>query len=323
MTKLITRPVSEVDSYVTQTWLLKDQKAGFGAIQSLTTQVAVSQHIQTLLTSEGVITDNLKAGIFIQDPEITALFLLQSMEFAQRGLCNAAGNYLLASEGMETWARVTNYYASYFCVHSMLALQGRAITQIELAGSKSKILVQPIDFQNNIYAVTSRHLGKNPHHETPWRRYYEIYDRYASGSVDYEVIMRKAHVQDPTDESVQRNLINYTPFQGFHEVISAGQRRGFSEGFELHDSSIVQDASLLAIRRNLSALSSDPDFRYFARSFLKILYIYEVLNDLAGNNTTIKSHWTALKREWLDFLKEIEGDRPTGTSLRIAIEHLT
>ncbi len=86
-------------------------------------------------TTSAMFTDTsglFKQGIFIQDPQISICLMNQALDYLQRAFSNSVGHYLLAQKGLETWARVTNYYASYFAVHSLLCLQGRTITRLQL-----------------------------------------------------------------------------------------------------------------------------------------------------------------------------------------------
>lgn len=103
---------------------------------------------------------------------------------------------------------MTNYYASYFSIHSLLCMQGRTITRLQLDAALQAQIV-PLDIRKNIFGITGRHLGKNPHHETPWQRFYDIYDRYAVSHASYELVARKAYTTDPADESIERNALNY------------------------------------------------------------------------------------------------------------------
>ncbi len=61
--------------------------------------------------------------------------------------------------------------------------------------------------------------------------FYEIYDRYAVPHDAYELVARKAHITEPTDEAIERNAINYTPFKGFREIRDLARYSEFSELF--------------------------------------------------------------------------------------------
>ena len=122
------------------------------------------------------------------------------------------------------------YYASYFCVHSLLCLQGRTITRLQLDKSV-QIQIVPVDLRAHEFGITTHHLGRNPHHETPWVRFYEIYDRYAVSHQAYELVARRAYITEPTDESTERNMINYTPFIGFTEIRNLIRHQEFSTLF--------------------------------------------------------------------------------------------
>jgi hypothetical protein len=198
-------------------WLLDDQKAAFAAAPFVANTTSVSSYLSAWLTANGYKSAQVKSELYIQDAQITACLMNQALEFLQRTLCNTVAHYILAKSGLETWARVTNYYASYFSVHGLLCLQGRAITRLQL-DSTVQVQIVPVDLRGHVFGITTRRLGRNPHHETPWLRFYEIYDRYAVSHQAYELVARKAYITDPTDESTERNAINYTPFVGFTEI---------------------------------------------------------------------------------------------------------
>ncbi len=151
-------------------WLLDDQKAAFAAAPFAANTTSVSSYLRAWLTENGYKSAQVKSGLYIQDAQITACLMNQALEFLQRALCNTVAHYILAKNGLETWACVTNYYASYFSVHGLLCLQGRTITRLQL-GSTVQVQIVPVDLRGHIFGITTRHLGRNPRHETPWMRF--------------------------------------------------------------------------------------------------------------------------------------------------------
>jgi len=213
MPPVITSPTVAVENMVGHSWLVDDQKTAFAASPFVPNTVSVSSYLSPWLVANGYNSKTVR-DLCIKDSEITACLMNQALEFLQRALCNTVAHYVLAQDGLETWARVTNYYASYFCVHSLLCLQGRTITRLKLDRAL-QVQIVPLDLRNHIFSITTHHIGNNPHHEAPWKRFYDIYDRYAVPRLPYELVARKAYVTDPADESIERNAINYTPFKGF------------------------------------------------------------------------------------------------------------
>jgi hypothetical protein len=189
-------------------WLLRDQEVAFNLPSFAPNGESFSDYISPWLGSKGYNASKIRSekDVYIQDDQITVHLVNQALDFLQRAVCNAIGHYLLARKGLETWARVTNYYAGYFAVHSLLCLQGRTITRIKL-DSDVQVMVLPLNLRAHQFAITLRGLGKNPHHQTPWNRYYEIYDRYPVSHAAYERISKRAYVADPMDESAERNRL--------------------------------------------------------------------------------------------------------------------
>jgi hypothetical protein len=161
MATVIISPVATVDSMVNRSWFAEDQKVAFAAAPFIANTTSVSDHLSSWLMSSSYNSGHIQSGLYIQDIEVTACLMNQSLEFLQRALGNIVAHYILARNGLETWARVTNYYASYFCVHSLLCLQGRTITRLQLEKSVQAQIV-PVDFRNHVFGITCRHIGKNP-----------------------------------------------------------------------------------------------------------------------------------------------------------------
>ena len=168
----------EIEVMLRHSWLVEDQKAAFTSSSSVPNMQSVSAYLSPWLLSNGWNAARVKNGICLQDVQITVCLMNQALKFLENAFCNTVGHYILAQKGMETWARVTNYYASFFSIHSLLCIQGRTITRLNLDKELS-VQIVPLDFRNHIFGLTTKHLGRNPHHGTPWKRFYEIYDRYA------------------------------------------------------------------------------------------------------------------------------------------------
>jgi len=286
-------------------WLADDQKAAFATSPFVPNTVSVSSYLSPWLVSNGFNAAAIRGGeLCIQDEQVTVCLMNQALDFLQKALCNAIAHYILARNGLETWARVTNYYASYFSVHSLLCLQGRTITRLQLDSALPAQLV-PIDFRSHIFGITTRHLGKNPHHETPWKRFYEIYDRYAVPHEAYELVSRKAHISDPTDESIERNRINYTPFEGFREIRDLARHQEFSNLFANYISALKEKSTLEGFLIDLRGFASDPDHKYFARTLLKLALAGEIILSIRGASGGIEAEWVTISQRWQSFLATV------------------
>lgn len=304
MPTIIDPPPVLIESMLSHSWLVEDQKVTFTATPFVPAAQSVSAYISPWLTNNGYDSGKVRAGICVQDDQITICLLNQALEFLQRAFCNAVGHYVLAQKGLETWARVTNYYASYFSIHSLLCMQGRTITRLQLDAALH-VQIVPLDIRKHIFGITGRHLGKNPHHETPWKRFYDIYDRYAVSHSSYELVARKAYTTDPADESIERNALNYTPFVGFKEIRDLARHQHFSNLFTDYASNLETKTSLDEFLTDLKGYASDADRKYFARTLLKIALAADVLSSIRSGSATLQVEWETMHQRWRDFLSAI------------------
>ena len=109
MTTVITSPAVKTESMLEHSWLLDDQKVAFATAPFVANTTSVSSYLSAWLTGNGYNSVQVKNGLYIQDVQITACLMNQALEFLQRALCNTIAHYILAQNGLETWARVTNY----------------------------------------------------------------------------------------------------------------------------------------------------------------------------------------------------------------------
>ncbi len=305
MPKVVRSPVAPLESMLTHSWLVQDQQAAFAASPFVSDPTSVSAYLGPWLVSKGYTASTIdSAVVYVQDAKITVCLMNQALDFLQRAFCNTMAHYILARSGLETWARVTNYYAGYFSVHCLLCLQGRTITKLELDKSKM-VHVLPIDFRNHVFGITDRHLGRNPHHETPWRRFYDIYDRYAVSHEAYEMVSRRAYVTDPTDESIERNMLNYTPFKGFSEIRDIARHKIFSDAFANYVANLKGKGTLAEFLVDLQAYASDPDHKYFARTLLKLALAGDIILRVRAASGAIELEWVGMRARWQAFLATV------------------
>ena len=282
-------------------WLLEDQKVAFADAPFVAKTTSVSSH----LSGDNYTSTQVKSGLYIEDPQITVCLMNQALEFLQRALGNTVAHYMLAKNGLETWARVTNYYASYFSVHGLLCLQGRTITRLQLVDRTVLAQIVPINLQHHIFGVTTKDKGRNPHHETPWKRFYNIYDRYTVPHDAYELVSRTAYITDPADESIERNLINYTPFAGFKEISDADRNKSFTALFKEYLSALEKRNTLEEFLLELKGYATDPDCKYFARTLLRLALAGDILLALRKVNSALEEAWASMMRKWESFLSTI------------------
>jgi len=311
MPTVINAPPGAPDSMIGHSWFVDDQQVAFAVPPFVAGAVSVSAYLSPWLINAGHNSQNLRPGICIRDEQVTVCLMNQALEFLQRAICNTVGHYILAQRGLETWARVTNYYASYFSVHSLLCLQGRTITSLELGNSRLLVQIVPLDLRNHVFYITGRNLGRNPHHETPWNRFYDIYDKYAVSHPAYELVARKAFITEPADESIERNTINYMPFRGFTEIRDLQRHGEFSVRFSDYVSDLEAKNSLQEFLTDLQGYASDPEHKYFARTLLKIAFAGDIISSIRVVSGPLEVEWTAMREKWGQFLEAIFRDPNT------------
>lgn len=311
MLTVINAPPGTPDIMIGHSWFVDDQKVAFAAPPFAAGAVSVSAYLSPLLINAGHNSKNLKPGICVRDEQITVCLMNQALEFLQRAICNTIGHYILAQRGLETWARVTNYYASYFSVHSLLCLQGRTITSMELGNSRLLVQIVPLDLRNHVFYITGHKLGRNPHHETPWNRFYDIYDKYSVSHPAYELVARKAFITEPADESIERNTINYMPFRGFSEIRDLQRHSEFSVHFTDYVSDLEAKNSLQEFLTDLQGYASDPEHKYFARTLLKIAFAGDIILSIRVVSEPLEVEWTTMREKWGEFLGAIFPDSNT------------
>ena len=300
MPTLISSPSATVDEMLPHSWLLQDQQVSFNLSSFSPNRQSVATYISSWLVTEGYNSTrfNSEKVVYVQDTQIAAHLMNQALDYLQRAFCNSIGHYILANKGMETWARVTNYYASYFAVHSLLCLQGRTITRLQF-DTQVEVIVVPVDIRNHIFGIKKY---KASTHALPWKRYYEIYDQYSVSHTAFELVAREAYVTDPADESIERNSLNYAPFTGFQEIYALTRYQDFSSSFAEYASNLETKASLQDFLIDLQGYASDPERKYFARTLLKIALAADIILSIRHTNPALQVEWEAMHQRWCDFL---------------------
>ncbi|MBI3825585.1 MAG: hypothetical protein HY294_06300 [Candidatus Rokubacteria bacterium] len=301
---------TDIDSCFVQAWALNQQSAVFAAIPYAAADQSVATACVAALDAGGVVDARISSGIVVEGADLTVRFLEQAMEYFQKALYSYYGQYLLARRGYATWARVTNYYASFFSIHSLLCLQGRTVTRLRRGnGSELQCYVIPHDLAAHRYIVCSRG-ARGRDHAVAWNRYYEIYDRYTSPRAEYELVHKIAHVTDPKDESNYRNEINYVPFGGFKEFNDADARTALLEAYRGAVESKPPGIGVDECVATLHALGTDPAFHYFARVALRLLLASEIMKAFVGVNAAFALEWNARAPIWREFGASAFNDPP-------------
>ena len=221
--------------------------------------------------------------------------MCEALEYFCRAFYNFYAHDKLIEHGYSTWSGITNYYASFFCIHSLLRVQGRCITRIWRPNRK-QFYIFPSDFLHHIYVICAE---TKPAHDAAWDRYYDIYDGFSyEENADFETIYKKKNVGRPDEEIDFRNQRNYEPYQGYEEIREPLLIAEMVKRYE--DKKFSRDEVSL-----LSSLTTDPDYRYYARSALRLIFTYKLLSDIARENGGLSSLLGNRRNALLSFLKHV------------------
>ncbi|MGN7787823.1 hypothetical protein ACTJIJ_25030 [Niabella sp. 22666] len=286
-----------IDVFKGKAWSLADQLASFAApfTPSLaSTASLIEPHIVPLVYTQ----TTLKPGHILEGQDLTASLLNESLEYFQKALYNFNSQYLLAQNGYQTWAEVTNYYSSYFSIFALLALQGRIISRVSLDGvNKIPCLLHPIDIRNHQYVLTTKESTDSTH-RLPWNKYYEIYDHYVCLKPEFDVVQLKGFVTEPKDESEFRNRVNYKIYEGFQEAINITHLTSFKQQYLNALITPVLGDTVQNYLTALHALATDPDLKYFARSALRLLLIRTLFEEIGNVNANFKTEFLSRIPSW-------------------------
>jgi len=259
-------------------------------------KIALWQKLKSLLSTAGISSIAKKTGVLIEGVEITSLILGEALEYFCRAFCNFFAQDELMQHGYSTWSGVTNYYVSFFCVHSLLRLQGRAITSIWRPSGK-RFYIFPYNFLDHQYVICS---SARPAHEAAFITYYDVYDGFQySENLKFEHIFKRKYVGQPDEESDFRNQINYEPYLGYEEIGDPnlipekirqyGEKRFTSNEIEI-----------------LASLTTDLDYRYYARAALRLIFSHILIEKIANRNNDLNSLLSSRKRDFRDFLRYVQ-----------------
>jgi len=225
------------------------------------------------------------SAILVEGAQITEACLGEAVDFLLKAFYNYYAQYSLAKAGYDTWSKITNYYSSFFSVHALLRLQGRCITRI---WGGAKYLVFTSDLLQNQYVIIP---NTQSDHVAAWRLFYHLYDRYSCSMTKFELVHKRWFNDNlqPDIETEFRNAVNYRPYFGFREIWDPNLIPG------LIDDYMNTSVSSADIIETLASLATDPDYRYFARSALRLLLVYELLDSIAQANPNIQGFWTERK----------------------------
>lgn len=284
----------EVNAYKNKSWSLSDITEMFGNQYSLE-RSRIDSIIQPILRPLGHSHSTLLNGHVLKGNEMPNLLLNYSLEYYQKAVYNFVAHYKLAKDGLYTWANVTNYYSNFFAINGLLALQGRVFTRINFSGTKENAcFVHPLSVEEQEYLITTADT-KGRSHQTPWRKYYNIYDSFQSINEHFDTVQLKRFLNDDYEESNYRNKINYKMYEGYEEPYEHSKFSSFKIMYNRMIAEPVIGKELEEYLRTLRALTTDVNFMYFARAALRIFFLAHLLENLALANQELRTQIDELK----------------------------
>ncbi|CAH0137616.1 MULTISPECIES: hypothetical protein [unclassified Pedobacter] len=295
---------NDISSLINKSWTLRDQKVAFAGnfVPSLN---PIASLVDPVVSGLHLNRETIKPGLLVEGQDLTNLILNQALEYFQKALYNFNSHYVLANRGFSTWASVTNYYSSYFSVFALLSLQGRVITKFRLTATEDiPCMIHPEDFKVHKYIITSKEAGGKTH-QVPWKKYYTIYDTYQMIKPEFDVVQSKSFVTESIDETEERNKINYRIFEGFQEVLNLADITTFRTQYSDSLASPVLGENIDKYLDTLRSLSTDPSFKYFARSALRLILIKSIFEEIGQINNDFKLEYERRVPIWQTTLFDI------------------
>ena len=298
-----TLPSTNYRDFITQNLSMDEIKKGFSEsnINFYEQSMPLWRKLRTSLKNAGISKKSITAtnGILVEGNDVTSLILGEALEYFGRAFYNFYAQDKLIQHGYSTWSGVTNYYASFFGIHSLLRLQGRCITSIWRPRGK-RFHIFPYSFREHKYVICTNGVKGKSAHDATWSTYYDVYDSFVYGSnLHFESIFKKKNVGTVEEEIDFRNQINYEPYQGYEEIRDPELIAKIIEKYE--DKRFTDNEIEL-----LSHLTTDPYYRYYARSILRIIFSYTLLIDIAKENGDLNSLMSDTRSTLSEFLKHVE-----------------
>lgn len=296
-------PSADYKDFIYQNLNIGDIKKGFSqsCINFYEQSVPLWRELRTLLENVGISPKTITAanGVLVEGTEITSLVLSEALEYFCRAFYNFYAQDELVQHGYSTWSGVTNYYTSFFGIHSLLRLQGRCITSIWRPKGK-RFHIFPYDFLQHQYIICTTGVERKTAHDSTWSIYYDVYNGFTySDNLHFESIFKTKYVETVDEEMDFRNQINYEPYQGYKEIRDPELIAKFIQQYA--EKKFTNNEIEL-----LSRLTTDPDYRYYARSILRLIFAYTILSDIADENGDLDSLLGNTKNTLSSFLRQVE-----------------
>jgi len=261
----------------------------FASASEITAGLSIREHIE----NEGLLSGtNYNV---IEDSKITEILYLEADEYLAKALCNLCAGCVCLNKGYLSWGEVTVYYASFFAIHGLMRLQGKAMGVNYVLFPESIRL--PASIVTNKYSV-ARPVGDRKIHEDVWRKFFGTYSQ--NTDIDqrkYADAIFFTDVQDIVLEVERRNNYNYRIFEAYKEIFDRGEL-GRRDLFQF----VAMDPLFFT---RLREYLGDSDRRYVAKAALRVELLHDLLFLISGRVGLLRGFFLERHEQRLAFLDAV------------------
>lgn len=231
----------------------------------------------------------------VQDPRITELLLLEADEYLAKALYNICAGCTFMERGYLSWGEVTIYYSSYFAIHGLLKIQGKAIGTNYVICPKS--IRSPSSIKEHEYMIVDNIIVKGIH-EDVWQKFHDTYSQ--NSEIDQTEYANSVFFSDPQDlilEVERRNTFNYHMYESYQEIFDSSELNKR----DLYDLRSLDPKFLT----NLSYYVGDRNYGYIAKSALRIRLLHDLIYAIAEESPIFKPYFLSRHDRRLSFLDSV------------------
>lgn len=231
----------------------------------------------------------------IRDPRITELLLLEADEYLAKSLSNFCSGCIFMNRGYLSWGEVTIYYSSFFAIHGLLKIQGKAVGTNYVICPKS--IRSPSSIKEHEYMIASNIINKGIH-EDVWNKFHNTYSQNSDiNQIEYANSIFFSDPQDLILEVERRNTFNYHTFESYQEIFDSSElnRR------DLYDLRSLDPQFFT----NLSYYVGDRNYGYLAKSALRLRLLHDLLCSIAEESPVFKPYFLSRHTGRLSFLNSV------------------
>jgi len=229
----------------------------------------------------------------VKDARITELLLFEADEYLAKSLYNFCSGCISMKRGYLSWGEVTIYYSSFFAIHGLLRLQGKALGTNYIIFPKS--IRSPSSIKEHEYIIASNIIDKGIH-EDVWNKFHNTYSQNTDiNQTEYANSVFFSDFQDLVLEVERRNTLNYHTFEAYQEIFDSSEldRR------ELYDMRSLDPHFFTS----LSYYVGDRNYGYLAKSALRLRLLNDLICSIAEESSSFKSYFLSRHTQRLSFLQ--------------------